>query len=213
MRTHDLIQALSEDLRAVAPLGFSRGILASLIFGAASALLLLVFGLGSQMDFGRATHGWSLWIKWLYAAPICGGAVFAAHALSRPADAFPAISFIAVLSVVLLSVMATSEMSRSAMSLWPTLWLGQSWRDCSWRILLLSAPIFAAMVWQVRQAAPTRLRLAGAAIGLASGAAAAMLYALGCAETSACFILAWYSLAIAAAATIGALAGPVLLRW
>ena len=213
MRTDELIHSLTADLRPVSPLSCSRGIMVSLAAGSPVALLLLVFGLGGQMDFGHATHGWSLWVKWLYTAPICAGAIIAAHALSRPAVTLPANSFAAILSVVMLASLAVSEMSHSATSIWPSLWLGQSWRACSWRILLLSIPIFAAMIWKVRQAAPTRLRLAGAAVGLASAAAAATLYAIGCAETSACFILAWYSLAIAVSATAGALLGPVLLRW
>jgi hypothetical protein len=213
MRTEDLIQTLAEDLRPVAPLSLSRGILVGLVVGAALALFVLVFGLGSEMDFDRAAHGWSLWIKWLYTAPICAAGFFAANALSRPADGFPASSWIALLSVVLLVGMAASELSRSQASAWPSLCLGQSWRACSWRILLLSVPIFAALTWKVRQAAPIRLRLAGAAIGLASGAAAAAVYALGCSETAACFILVWYPVGIAGAAAIGALLGPTLLRW
>jgi|SRR5579859_1072786 len=213
MRTHDLIQTLAEDLRPVSPLGLGRGVLVSLVVGAALALFVLVFGLGSETDFDRAAHGWSLWVKWLYTAPICAAGFFAANALSRPADGFPASSWIALLSVALLVGMAASELSRSPASTWPSLWLGQSWRACSWRILLLSIPVFTALTWKVRQAAPIRLRLAGATIGLASGAAAAAIYALGCSETAACFILVWYSLGMASTAAIGALLGPLILRW
>jgi len=213
MRTDELIQSLTADFRPVSPLSCNRGIIVSLAVGGAVALLLLDFGLGGRMDFGLATHGWSLWVKWLYTAPTCVGAIIAVQALSRPAVTLPSSSFAAILSIVMLASMAASEMSHSAISIWPSLWLGQSWRACTWRILLLSIPIFAAVIWKVRQAAPTRLRLAGAAVGLASAAAAATLYAIGCAETSACFILAWYSLAIAVSATAGALLGPALLRW
>ena len=180
---------------------------------AALALFILVVGLGSQMNFDIAAHGWSLWAKWLYTAPICAGSLLAARALAVPAERPPMSSGIAILSVLLLIGMATSELSRTSVRGWPSLCLGRTWFSCPGRILLIAIPIFVALMWKIRQAAPTRLGLTGAAAGLASGASAAALYALGCTETSACFILAWYSLGIAGSAAIGALLGPALLRW
>ena len=70
-----------------------------------------------------------------------------------------------------------------------------------------------ALVFVVRQFAPTRLRATGAVIGLAAGAASATLYSLHCPEAGASFVLTWYSLGIAAATAIGAALGPRLLRW
>jgi hypothetical protein len=55
--------------------------------------------------------------------------------------------------------------------------------------------------------------LAGAAAGLVAGASAATVYGFHCPETAAPFILVWYSLGIALAAGLGALAGPWVLRW
>ena len=52
-----------------------------------------------------------------------------------------------------------------------------------------------------------------AAAGLLAGAFAAAVYCLHCPETSAIFVLIWYSLGILATSLLGALLGPRLLRW
>jgi hypothetical protein len=80
-------------------------------------------------------------------------------------------------------------------------------------VLLLSLPILGGLLWALRRLAPTRLALAGGTAGLAAGAWAACLYCLHCPETSAVFVLTWYSLGIALATGLGALLGPRLLRW
>ena len=93
------------------------------------------------------------------------------------------------------------------------MWLGRSWTSCPWLVLMLSAPIFAGLLWSFRKLAPTRLHAAGAVAGLGAGAWAATIYCLHCPEVSAIFVLTWYSLGILLAAGIGALLGPRLLRW
>jgi hypothetical protein len=61
--------------------------------------------------------------------------------------------------------------------------------------------------------APTRLRLAGAAGGLAAGAAGALVYTLHCPELAAPFLASWYVLGMLIPTAAGALLGPRLLRW
>jgi hypothetical protein len=65
----------------------------------------------------------------------------------------------------------------------------------------------------MRGLAPTRLQLAGAAAGLAAGAAGAWVYAFYCTESAAAFVAVWYSLGIAAVTLAGAVAGRFVLRW
>jgi hypothetical protein len=93
------------------------------------------------------------------------------------------------------------------------MWLGKTWKKCPWLVLMLSAPIFVGLLWSFRRLAPTRLRAAGAAAGLAAGSWAATLYCLHCPEVSALFVLTWYTLGIGMAAAIGALLGPRMMRW
>lgn len=65
----------------------------------------------------------------------------------------------------------------------------------------------------MRARAPTRLRLAGAAAGLAAGAVGAPVYCLHCPELSAVFVGFWYLLGMLIPAALGALLGPRVLAW
>jgi hypothetical protein len=61
--------------------------------------------------------------------------------------------------------------------------------------------------------APTRLRLAGAAAGLAAGATGAAVYSLHCPELAAPFLGTWYVIGVLIPTAAGALIGPRVLRW
>jgi hypothetical protein len=91
--------------------------------------------------------------------------------------------------------------------------MGNSWQSCSVSILVLSSPVLAALLWALRQLAPTRPGLTGAAAGMMAGSVAATLYSLHCTESTFPFFTAWYGGGIVAAGALGALIGPRLLRW
>lgn len=93
-----------------------------------------------------------------------------------------------------------------------TVWNLGAWA-CPRSVLSLALPAFAAVAWGLRSLAPTRLRRAGFAAGLAAGAAGAFGYAFSCAEQAPAFIMLWYGASILAAGGLGALLGPRLLRW
>lgn len=61
--------------------------------------------------------------------------------------------------------------------------------------------------------APTRLRTAGAAAGLAASAIATIAYCFHCPEMSPAFWGVWYLLGMALPAALGALVAPIWLRW
>jgi hypothetical protein len=91
--------------------------------------------------------------------------------------------------------------------------MGQTWMVCPWLILILSLPLTLCLMLALRQLAPTRLALAGAAAGLSGGAIAATIYGFHCPEMAAPFLLIWYTLGILVSAGVGALLGPSLLKW
>jgi hypothetical protein len=93
------------------------------------------------------------------------------------------------------------------------LFFGDTWNSCPFLIATLSAPVFVAVVWAMQGLAPTRLRLAGAAAGLLSGAIGTMVYSVHCPEMAAPFIGFWYLLGMLIPTTVGALLGPRMLRW
>jgi hypothetical protein len=65
----------------------------------------------------------------------------------------------------------------------------------------------------LRQGAPTRPGVAGAAAGLLAGGIAATFYAAHCTDDSPLFVATWYTLAIGALALLGAAVGQRFLRW
>ncbi|MFA6125144.1 DUF1109 domain-containing protein [Sphingomonas sp.] len=213
MNTDDLIQSLSTGVRPVAPHMIERRLFVALAIGGAITALVVVLGLGLRHDLTTAMYGYAIWMKWAYTLSFTLIALFATYHLARPEATRSRWLWLLLIPVGLLSVIAVMEFAAAPQSHWLTMWLGDSWRRCSMRVLILAAPIFAGLIWAFRRFAPTRLRLTGAAAGLASGAFAALLYSFRCDETSAAFVLTWYTLGMGGAAVFGALVGPRLLRW
>jgi hypothetical protein len=91
--------------------------------------------------------------------------------------------------------------------------MGSSWLACAVSILVLSLPVLGALLWALRQLAPTQPRLAGAVAGAMAGGVAASLYSLHCTETTFAFFAAWYGGGLLLTSGLGALLGARLLRW
>jgi hypothetical protein len=70
-----------------------------------------------------------------------------------------------------------------------------------------------ALLFILRDGAPLRPALAGAAAGLVAGGLAATLYAAHCTDDSPLFVTTWYGIAVMVIAGVGALAGARWLRW
>jgi hypothetical protein len=214
MRTDELIDVLVSDFHAIPARPITRALVAACLFGAGAALLIVAFGYGPRADLGVAmATNTSFWMKWLYALSLALAAALLCGRMARPGGRpgwrLPLIAVpVLILSVIAItSIFATPVESRRAV------WLGQSALQCPWNIALLALPIFAGLCWALRFAAPTRLRWAGFAAGLLSGAIGAFIYCLHCPEHSSAFVVTWYSIGIFLPAALGALLGPRLLRW
>lgn len=213
MNTDELIDTLALDLRPV-PRGLARMrvTLAVLAGGlAAGALLALTFGIRPDLDIAMA--GMMFWTKIGYTASIALIALAAAVVLTRPEARAPRWLWLALIPVAAVAIRSASEMASAPAGMRMEMWLGETWAVCPAIVLTLSLPIMATLMYAARSLAPTRLRLTGAVIGLAAGAASATIYCLHCPEVTATFVLSWYTLGIVLAAGVGALVGPKLLRW
>jgi hypothetical protein len=93
------------------------------------------------------------------------------------------------------------------------LWMGQTWGSCTLSIAAVSLPVWALLTLALRGLAPTRLRLAGALVGVLSGATGTLAYNLHCPEMAVPFVALWNTLAVALMAALGAWLGPRTLRW
>lgn len=213
MNTDDLISRLSQDVPPVSrrAVGWRLGI--GMALGGLVSVALVALVLGIRPDLGLAMRGTAFWVKWSYTFSLAVAAVVMVVQLARPDSARLRWAWLLVVPVSLLAILGVAELARTPPGEWLAMWLGHSWMICPWLVLALAMPIFVGLLWSFRRLAPTRLRAAGAAAGLAAGAFAATVYCMHCPEVSAIFVLTWYSLGILLAASLGALLGPRLLRW
>lgn len=213
MQTDDLIRALAGNVRPVPRHAVERRVAIGLVGGGIVTLAAIATTLGFRPDLGMAMQALPFWMKWAYTLSLGIGAIAATQHLARPdAERVRWLWWLA-LPLGLLAAAAAAELIRTPVDGWQRLWLGHSWTRCSMLVAALSAPLFVGLLWAFRRLAPTRLRLAGAMAGLASGACAATLYGLHCPEASATFVFTWYTLGMAPATLGGALVGPRFLRW
>ena len=117
------------------------------------------------------------------------------------------------LAMLAMTVQGVSQLLQTSSELPNALWMGSSWQVCALNIMVIALPVLAALLWTLRDMAPTRPVLTGAASGLLAGALAAILYSLHCAENSLTFYSIWYSSGMGLSALLGALMGLRFLRW
>lgn len=213
MNTDDLIISLSEGAPAVSRRGAMTQLALTVAAGLLVALVMLSVTLGARPDLDVAMKGALFWMKMSYTGSIALIAIAGVLTLARPEADPPRWLWLALIPVLLLTGISMAERASMEFGDWMKLWMGDSWRQCPTLIFSFSIPIGAALMFALRNFAPTRLRLTGALIGLGAGAAAAAVYCLHCPEVGASFVLTWYSLGIALSSAAGALAGPRLLRW
>ncbi|WP_029935832.1 DUF1109 domain-containing protein [Sphingomonas sp. UNC305MFCol5.2] len=213
MNTDDLISRLSQDVPPVRRNAVGWRIAIGILLGALVSGGYVLLSMGIRPDLGEAMHGFAFWMKWGYTLSLSVAALVVTAQLARPDTRRLRWLWVIAIPVALLAGVGALELIRTPSGEWLAMWLGHSWRTCPWRVLTLAMPIFVGLLWSFRRLAPTRLRAAGAAAGLAAGAFAATVYCLHCPEVSAIFVLTWYSLGILLAASVGALLGPRLLRW
>lgn len=213
MRTEDLIQSLALDTRPVSPRALERRVAIGLGTGAAATLALMLPVMGVRADLGQAMMGPSFWMKWSYTISLAAIAVAAVMHVARPDAGRARWMWLFAAPVAVMLLLSLGELMTTPRAFWVPMWMGASWQECSMRVVALSVPVFIGLLWSFRRLAPSELRGAGAAAGLAAGACAATVYGLHCPEVSALFVVTWYSLGMAVAAGLGALLGPRLLRW
>jgi hypothetical protein len=212
MRTADLIELLARDVRTSPPGVVNRRLFAALFAGGLVTLAVVALGLRCQPLLLAAQQPW-FWMKAAYTALLTLAGAVIVRRLSVPGARVGVAPLAALLVILAMLGLGAAQIVAAAPAGRLTLWLGHTWKICSPLILLLAVPIYAFLVAAIRRLAPTRLALTGAAAGFAAGALAATLYGLHCPEQAAAFVATWYTLGIAAATVLGAIAGSRLLRW
>jgi len=213
MDTDRLVAMLARDTEPVGRSATGRRFALALLAGSVAAVILMLVLLGLRSDLGDAVRESMFWVKLGVPALLLASGLAACTRLGRPGSPVGSAGVVLLLPVAAIWLLAALALASAPAAARAALVLGDSSAACVASIALLATPTFIAAFWAMKGLAPTRPALAGAFAGLLAGAAGALVYAWHCPEMAAPFIATWYLLGIASPAVVGALLGPVLLRW
>jgi hypothetical protein len=211
VKTDDLINMLARDVEPAARPGWRRKLVLTALVGFVVALALVVIGVGVRPDIGAARM--PVMMKAMFSALAAAVVLPIAVRLMRPGRPLgwrigAVLLFVGVCVLCAVTALMGEEPDQRMNA-----WMGGGFPWCVVVIPLLAAPTAAGLLWLMRAFAPTRLTMAGAAIGAFSGGVGAMAYAMYCPVDSVAFVTTWYVLAIAICAVLGAVIGAKVLRW
>lgn len=212
MKTEDLIARLVNDPMPL-PLAPPQRLAHTLLGAGALCVLLLwlVLGINPELSALMVQPAFVAKMAWLLGLmAVCG---YGLLRLARPG--MPRGRSVEAIALVFVSmlVLGLAQLWRTVPSARMGQWLGVSWGMCLLSIVLLGLPVLAALLWALRQLAPTHAVLTGAVAGGLAGSVAAAVYSLHCTETSYVFYAAWYGGGVALVGVLGAVAGKRWLRW
>ena len=213
MKTEDLVTILATGAIAVEPNAAVRRYGIATVCGAFGSVLLLAVSLGVRSDMAQAVLLPMYWVKFAFVALLALGSGVMVMRLARPGSRLAWTPGLLALPVIAMWALAVFLLATASPVQRLELLFGRTWASCPFRIGMLSVPVFVAVIWAMKGLAPTRLTLAGAGAGFASGSIGALVYTLYCPEMAAPFLGTWYLLGVLIPTGIGALLGPRLLRW
>ena len=212
METDQLIRTLAADnAHRARPVGF---VLALALLAAAPVSVGIFFaGLGVRPDVMTAMHNPFFDLKFAVTLALAISAIAVSLHLARPEASLHGWAWLLLIPAGILVAGISGEMMMPQRLPMMTRLVGSNSRLCMMAIPLMSLPLLAAALFGLRHGAPARPAVAGAIAGLLAAGLAATLYASHCTDDSPLFVATWYSIATAAVAAIGALAGSRVLRF
>jgi hypothetical protein len=216
VNTDRLIDVLSANLEPIGRVSFGKTLLLAMLTGSVAALILMLTTVGPRADLGSAAHlGWTA-VKLLFAVSVVGAATPLLLGSMRPGLEKEMHTVVIFLPFLAAFAAALAMLLLVTPETWALLLRGETSASptrCLGCIMLFAIVPFAALIWVLRQGAPTRLSLSGATAGVVAGGLGTLAYAFACPSDTIPFIAVFYSAAIALCAFIGAQLGPRLLRW
>lgn len=212
MKTDELITMLASGDVRPRPVPMQR-IALQIALGLLATIALMAVLLGIRPNLLQTLLMPAFWLKVVFVAALAAAGWIATTRLSSPGKTTGKVAWMIAAILLAMWGIAAAELLMAIPHTRPHMFWGNTWRACSLLIAGLSLPIFIALLHALRELAPTRLRLAGAAAGLTAGGTAAVVYCLHCPEMMAPFVGFWYVLGILIPTMIGALIGPQVLRW
>jgi hypothetical protein len=211
VKTDQLIDLLAKNVEPAERPHWARRMALTIVVGLIAAVLIVAIGIGVRPDIGVARM--PVMLKAMFSAAAAAALLPLAVQLMKPGRPLgwrigAVLVFLGVCAfATIVALMGEAPEERMQA------WMGGGFPWCVVVVPILAAPTAAGLLWLMRSFAPTRLTLAGAAIGALSGGVGAMAYAMYCPVDSVAFVTTWYVVAIALCAALGAVVGARLLRW
>jgi hypothetical protein len=214
MRTDELINTLVADHAArprAKPVG--RSLAMAIIAGLGVSAVLFSLTLGVRPDLLAALATWRFDLKLVDNLVLVIAATWVALRLSRPTTTtvsgmrallVPALLLLGAVVYELVTVQSSEWLSRA---------MGINASMCFMSIISLSLVPLMAVIYALRQGAPSSPTVAGAVGGLLAGAIGATVFAMHCTNDSPLFVAIWYALAVGVMATLGLVVGRQVLHW
>ncbi len=212
MNTDSFIAALSADAALKGP-SLSRRLASALALGAVVSLILFVAAIGPRPDAAHAMRTMRYDLKFLDTLALLAPSFFLCLRLARPQTTPAALLAWLLAPAALLAAGVAVELATVPQDQWMAKMIGANALHCLTVVPLFSLPPLAALIWALREGAPSYPALTGALAGAASAGVAATLYASNCPDDSPLFVATWYPLATGIVMALGALAGRAWLRW
>lgn len=213
MKTDDLVLILATGIAPAPQHAARRRIGQALLVGLPVSVVMLLAGYGVRDDLASAVFLPMFWIKLLFPLCIASAALVTIHRLGRPGVATGRAWMGLALPVLAVWALAIAH-KLIGFPVGPTPVMPPlSWLLCMLSIGLLSLPVLAASLMALRDLAPTRPTLAGAAAGALAGSVGAAVFALHCKELAPASLALWHLIGMAIPMLAGAALGRRLLRW
>ena len=212
MDTNRLIRTIAMDARLKAtPL--STVWWAAIGLAIISAAIGFFAMLGPRPDLAMAAETPRFVLKFVFAVTLAASAFGCTYTLARPGEAWrKAVPYLAT-SPALLAIAIIAELLVLPSDSWSATMIGKNSIVCLAYITFLGLGPLAIFLWALRYCAPTRPVMAGAAAGLLAAGISAAFYAAHCTDDSPLFVAAWYTIAAAVLAVLGALGAGRYARW
>jgi hypothetical protein len=211
MKTDQLIEILSSNVEPVKPGHLRKALVLALVAGGVGAFGIMLGTVGFRPNGLPRLEFLSLRLVFTFSL-IAIGSTFLAR-LASPGQRSGKLVALTVLPFLVIVVTGAIAVGFASPMVWGRMLFGMNWMTCLLCIPGFAVLPFIALVWFLRNGAPTNLRLTGAIAGLLAGALGATAYAFHCPDDSVPFIAFWYASMVGFCALIGALVGPRLLRW
>ena len=213
MKTDDLVAMLATGITPVPAHSARWPMGLALLFGVPVSLAMLLFGFGVRRDLLQVIDLPMFWVKLAFPLCIALSALVVVQRLARPGVPVRRAGWGLVVPVLVVFAMAlVTWFGAPPQDRLPSL-MGVSWRTCAASISLMALPILALALLALKNLAPTKPVLAGAAAGALAGGLGAAIYALYCVEMAAPFLAVWYVAGMLVPVLAGGLLGRRWLRW